>query len=52
MKITIEGTPKEVQEMLQAIDSSQEQVVNIDSDKISYLLSVAIRDIPQVDLKK
>ncbi|GEM_PF-5135310 len=52
MKITIEGTPKEVKELLQANDNSKEQMIDIDPNRISHLLSAAIRDIPQADLKK
>lgn len=37
MKITIEGTPKEVKELLQAADSSKEQNINLDSITYSDL---------------
>lgn len=33
MKITIEATPEEVKELLQAIESSQEQKVTVSIDK-------------------
>jgi hypothetical protein len=52
MKITIEATPKEVAEMLQAIASSQEQKVisvAMDTKQVSQDLSKAIRGIRQED---
>ncbi|WP_270290208.1 hypothetical protein [Enterococcus casseliflavus] len=48
----ITGTAEEIAKVLPAIDSSKEQVIDIDSNKISCFLSATIRDISQVDLKK
>ncbi|WP_208775515.1 hypothetical protein [Enterococcus gallinarum] len=52
MEINIKATPEEIAKLLQAIGSSKEQMIRIDSDKVSRLLSEAIRGISRVDLKK
>lgn len=45
MKITIEGTPEEVKELLQAIGSSKEQTMTIDTEKTAKHLHQAFEDI-------
>ncbi|BDP49390.1 hypothetical protein EfmJHP10_08260 [Enterococcus faecium] len=37
MKLSVEGTPEEIQELLQAIGSSKEQKVSVSNSDIDFL---------------
>lgn len=45
MEIKITGTPEEITKMLQAIGSSQEQKLSVDSNYLANHLNLATRDI-------
>jgi hypothetical protein len=57
MKITIEGTPKEVKELLQAADSSKEQKkeigqISIDTYEVARQLSSGIKALERTSCSK